>query len=299
MFTPEISSVISAYNGDTSSVYLNSKVSRVNDKQDISDAEKTNSTSSSLDINDEVFISDEAKTLYETEKANNSSDVTTQEQSQMQTDTETEESTTVKEEFSDAEKQQITDLKNRDAEVKAHEQAHIAAASGISASAPSYEYEPGPDGKRYAVGGEVNISFTESGDPASDIQKAQAMKAAALAPAQPSSQDLSVARNADRMIAGYQEDIANQKTEETNDEEEAKTLNTTETETVEKTDNVNDANTKGTINNEPKTVLGDTKDDPQLASDEINNQIKVEQVAESTTNQVNSMPINNLLGIKI
>ena len=42
-------------------------------------------------------------------------------------------------------------LKATDTEVKAHENAHKAAAGGLRTSAPNYEYETGPDGKKYAV----------------------------------------------------------------------------------------------------------------------------------------------------
>jgi hypothetical protein len=51
---------------------------------------------------------------------------------------------------------ETTELARRDREVRAHEQAH-AAVGGSYAGAPSYTYSRGPDGQRYAVGGEVSI----------------------------------------------------------------------------------------------------------------------------------------------
>jgi hypothetical protein len=88
-------------------------------------------------------------------------------------------------------------LANTDREVRAHEQAH-AAAGGAHAGAPSYQYQQGPDGKRYAVGGEVSIDTSPvQGDPKATIAKMQQVKAAASAPAQPSGQDRAVASAAD------------------------------------------------------------------------------------------------------
>lgn len=94
----------------------------------------------------------------------------------------------------------IDQLKSRDREVRAHEQAH-AAVGGALAGSPSYEYQTGPDGKKYAVGGEVSIDVSKTNDPESTIRKMQTVRAAALAPAEPSSQDRKVAAEASRNIA--------------------------------------------------------------------------------------------------
>ncbi|MCA8932648.1 MAG: hypothetical protein KDA49_09290, partial [Rhodospirillaceae bacterium] len=58
--------------------------------------------------------------------------------------------------LTEEEQAEVDALKERDAEVRRHEQAH-AAAGGAYAGQPTYEYQTGPDGNRYAVGGEVNI----------------------------------------------------------------------------------------------------------------------------------------------
>ena len=55
-------------------------------------------------------------------------------------------------ELSEEEKEAVAKLRERDAEVHRHEQAH-AAAGGQYAGVPSYTHQQGPDGKRYAVGG--------------------------------------------------------------------------------------------------------------------------------------------------
>ena len=92
--------------------------------------------------------------------------------------------------------QQVQDLIERDQEVRTHEQAHQSA-GGEYASSPTYQFTQGPDGKRYATGGEVQIDTSVvPGDPAATIAKMQQIRAAALAPAEPSAQDLAVACSA-------------------------------------------------------------------------------------------------------
>lgn len=99
--------------------------------------------------------------------------------------------------LSGAERDQVENLKARDAEVRRHERAH-AAVGGQYASAPTYTFQLGPDGRRYAVGGEVKIDVAPvSGDPEATIQKMNVVKAAALAPAEPSAADRRVASLAD------------------------------------------------------------------------------------------------------
>ncbi|TMO90589.1 catalase, partial [Pseudoalteromonas sp. S3260] len=84
------------------------------------------------------------------------------------------------------EQQQIQELAERDREVRTHEQAH-ASVGGQYAGSPSYDYQRGPDGKNYAVGGEVQIDVGEvPGDPQATIEKMQQVRSAALAPAEPS-----------------------------------------------------------------------------------------------------------------
>lgn len=102
---------------------------------------------------------------------------------------------------SDVERQLVDQLAARDREVRAHEQAHQAAGGDLAGSV-SYTYQVGPDGKRYAVGGEVGIQApVASGDPEADLEKAQTILRAAMAPAEPSGQDLRVAASARAMAA--------------------------------------------------------------------------------------------------
>jgi hypothetical protein len=93
----------------------------------------------------------------------------------------------------------IAYLKARDIEVRAHEQAHLAVAGGYARSGASYQYTQGPDGKRYAVGGEVQIDTSKEDEPRKTITKAQVVRRAALAPANPSPQDRAVAAAASQM----------------------------------------------------------------------------------------------------
>lgn len=93
----------------------------------------------------------------------------------------------------------IQKLAARDREVKNHEQAH-ASVGGELAGAPSYEYEKGPDGKNYAVGGEVPITIQAvAGDPKATLVNARKVQRAALAPAEPSGQDRRVAARASQL----------------------------------------------------------------------------------------------------
>ena len=102
----------------------------------------------------------------------------------------------------------VSKLKARDREVRAHEAAH-AAVGGQYAGAPTYTYQRGPNGVNYAVGGEVSISTSEiAGDPEATLQKALQVQRAALAPAEPSSQDRKVAAQASQMAAQARIDIA-------------------------------------------------------------------------------------------
>jgi len=116
--------------------------------------------------------------------------------------------------LSEDELKMIEELKARDREVKAHEQAHKAV-GGQYTGAISYNYQSGPDGKRYAVGGEVPIDVSPiSGDPQATITKMTIVRAAATAPAEPSAQDLSVAAQASMLLAEAQAELTKVKSED-------------------------------------------------------------------------------------
>lgn len=103
---------------------------------------------------------------------------------------------------------QLADLKARDREVRAHEAAHQAV-GGQYAGAISYVYERGPDGAQYAVGGEVSIDTAPvDGDPQATIEKMRTVRAAALAPAEPSPQDRAVAAQAMQLMLQAQSELS-------------------------------------------------------------------------------------------
>jgi len=127
-------------------------------------------------------------------------------------------------ELTEEEEKQVQELKKRDAEVKAHEQAH-AAVGGSYASAPTYEYTTGPDNKQYAIGGEVQIdSAPVPNNPEATIRKMDIVIRAALAPAEPSSQDKSVASQAQKTRSAAQAELAKQQTADLNGEGEEDSL---------------------------------------------------------------------------
>lgn len=109
--------------------------------------------------------------------------------------------------LSESELNLLEKLKQRDQEVKAHEQAH-ASVGGQYAGSASLTYQNGPDGVRYAVSGEVNVDVTPvKGDPQATIDKMTQVQRAALAPAEPSPQDRKVARQAGQVAASALADL--------------------------------------------------------------------------------------------
>ncbi|MDL2272219.1 hypothetical protein LJC23_04215 [Desulfovibrio sp. OttesenSCG-928-I05] len=89
-------------------------------------------------------------------------------------------------------------LQARDTKVRGHEAAHVMAAGGQAQGLPTYTYQTGPDGRRYAVGGSVNISMLRTGDAEHDARQANRAYRAAMATGEPSARDMqtaSMARN--------------------------------------------------------------------------------------------------------
>ena len=129
-------------------------------------------------------------------------DNTTREDNQLTPDnTETQansDTTTVNgHELTRAEIQLLDDLEQIDTEVRRHEMAHIAVGGRYITSGANFTYKRGPDGRNYVVGGEVSIDTAPiPGDPQATIQKMRQVKSAALAPADPSPQDIKVASKA-------------------------------------------------------------------------------------------------------
>ena len=107
--------------------------------------------------------------------------------------------------------QQIGELSSRDREVRAHEQAH-SSVGGSYAGGPTYSFKRGPDGRAYAVGGEVSIDVSAiANDPAATLRKMEQVQRAALAPAEPSGQDRQVAAQAQVLAAQARIELAAQR----------------------------------------------------------------------------------------
>lgn len=117
-------------------------------------------------------------------------------------------------ELSEDEKRHIRELEARDAEVKAHEQAHQMAGGALTGAA-SFTYQIGPDGKMYAIGGEVPISTPTPSSPEEAINIARQVVAAAMAPSAPSAQDFAVASSARMMEIKAQQELSNQEQSKT------------------------------------------------------------------------------------
>ncbi len=102
----------------------------------------------------------------------------------------------------------VQELRKTDQEVRAHEAAHLAAAGGL-ARGVSFTYVTGPDGRQYAVGGEVSLDVSpEPGNPEATLRKAEQIRAAANAPANPSGQDRQVAAQAAQMSLVAQQELS-------------------------------------------------------------------------------------------
>jgi len=110
-------------------------------------------------------------------------------------------------ELSAEQQRQVGALQRTDRAVRAHEQAHMAAGAGLVRGS-SYSYESGPDKRRYAVAGEVSIDTSPGRTPEETIAKARQIRAAALAPADPSTQDRRVAAAASQMEMQAQQELA-------------------------------------------------------------------------------------------
>jgi SprA-related family len=78
--------------------------------------------------------------------------------------------------MSEQELRELQTLKRRDAEVRAHEQAHLAAAGQYARGGASFSFERGPDGASYAIGGQVNIDLSKEGSPEDTVRKMQTVR---------------------------------------------------------------------------------------------------------------------------
>ena len=166
-------------------------------------------------------------------------------------------------ELSMEEQRIVTELQAADTNVRAHEAAHMAAGGGLTSPA-SYTYERGPDNKMYAVAGEVGISTGEGNTPQESLNKAQTIRRAALAPADPSPQDLKVAAQAASMEMSaraqiMQEKMAqNSQNQNNSNETSGDAVNSAENSAVNSAENSNVNSVENSTENSTRNSVGNS-----------------------------------------
>lgn len=138
-------------------------------------------------------------------------------------------------ELTEEEQQEVQELQQRDREVRQHEQTHLAAAGSLATGGAQYQFQTGPDGKAYAIGGHVNIDTSPGSTPERTLEKAKQIQRAAMAPADPSPQDIKVAAKAMQMQMEALREIAEQAGE--SDERDQGLFSAASVEDVEATQN--------------------------------------------------------------
>lgn len=156
---------------------------------------------------------DSQQSFGEIESQSTSSDTIAQEELGQNTDITTPESPNG-EKLDASEQQYVRELAAIDANVRAHEAAHIGAGAGVVSGGASFGYTRGPDGKMYATSGEVPISIKEGRTPEETISNARQVISAAMAPADPSPQDYKVAASAAQMESQAKSEQARERAEE-------------------------------------------------------------------------------------
>ena len=246
----------------------------------VADTEKAKTPGLSVAFNQESLTPDKNESKTINGKQEQSSDQGEQSSEQDKEEQQQQAKQQVQQELEQKELEQIKQLKSRDLEVRAHEQAH-AAVGGSYAGSPSYEYEKGPDGNRYAVAGEVPIDVSEvPNDPQATIEKMQQVQAAALAPAEPSSQDRKVAALAAQTLSKATSELLQEQNKA--EESEKSTEETSESE-PEASANIKDdsqSSSASQVNNSSESVSFSAV----LAQEKIQRDPAIEQRAERIAN---------------
>lgn len=132
--------------------------------------------------------------------------------------------------LTDQEKKMINELRIRDSEVRAHEQAHKSVAGNLAKGGVSYSYQTGPDGKKYAIGGEVSIDTSAvPQNPEATARKAEKIIRASYAAAEPSPQDRRVAAQAAQMLVHARQELRSNEIQEHSANSELRAERTKET----------------------------------------------------------------------
>ena len=103
-------------------------------------------------------------------------------------------------------KRVLEKFKNSDSQIRTHEQSH--AANGNTTTPISYKYQTGPDGKMYAVGGEVHLDTSLPSDPKAAAFKLSQIQRASSAPSDMSGADshIAIQANLNKMLLQSQGD---------------------------------------------------------------------------------------------
>lgn len=105
--------------------------------------------------------------------------------------------------------ERIQELSQRDREVRQHEMAHKAVA-GQYAGPIRYEYAQGPDGRRYAIAGEVPLDLSPAPTAEETIAKMEQIRRAAMVPSEPSPADRRIAAEATQLILDARAEVLRQ-----------------------------------------------------------------------------------------
>lgn len=103
-------------------------------------------------------------------------------------------------ELDEGDEKMVKQLAMRDQEVRMHEQSHAAAAGKYVRGAPTYNYQRGPDGKMYAIGGSISVDVGREATEAENNQKSMILQAAAMGVADPSAADAMVVAEAGNLM---------------------------------------------------------------------------------------------------
>lgn len=179
----------------------------------------------------------------------------------------------------------VTELQAADTNVRAHEAAHMAAGGGLTSPA-SYTYERGPDNKMYAVAGEVGISTGEGNTPQESLNKAQTIRRAALAPADPSPQDLKVAAQAASMEMSARAEILQEKMAQNSQNQN----NSNETSAENSAEN---SNTNSTENSTRNSAVNSTGNSAVNSTRNFNVNSARNSVGNSAENSISSQIASN------
>jgi len=173
------------------------------------------SSSALLDIGSNYYtkLNDKEIIIYEDNSKENKKDIANKKLEEEKNTQKDEKGSALPNKLSANEERLIKDLQSRDGEVKSHESAHQAAGGGMTGAA-TFTYQQGPDGKMYAIGGEVSISYKSGSTPQETIANARQVIAAAMAPGSPSSQDFAVASSAKVMEMKAMQQLAKEAKEE-------------------------------------------------------------------------------------